>query len=303
MNYPPLEGETGSVDITGRAENFQEGSIPATAPAASTDVYPDFAVPLEEVEKRSRRLQQFVREQLTDGEDYGIIPGSNKPTLFKPGAEKLNAVFGFAPLAQVTNRVEDWNKGFVSYEVKVSLLNKRTGLIEAEGLGICNSRERRYAKQDAAGIANTVLKMARKRALVDATLSATQASGHFTQEAEDVDDPALRGPALRAEQPQNGTSTPEKAWQESRQPSYTATTAAGPNLLTDAQHRAILAIANRVFGRPATAEDFSQLTDKPLEDLTKAEASALIDRLRYRLPETASGSQTSKGEPRTGNRF
>lgn len=57
------------------------------------------------------------------------------------------------------------------------------------------------------------------------------------------------------------------------------------NFLTDAQHRAILSIAGRVFGRPATDEDFATLTDKPVEELSKGEASALIDRLRFRLGE------------------
>ena len=132
--------------------------------------------------------------------------------------------------------------------------------------------------------------MARKRALVDATLSATQASGHFTQDSEDTDDILSRPGSQRGE----NTSAPENPGQESRPSNYNATTAAGPNLLTDAQHRAILAIANRVFGRPATADDFSQLTDKPLEDLTKAEASALIDRLRYRLPDTARQQDSAK---------
>jgi hypothetical protein len=70
--------------------------------------------------------------------------------------------------------------------------------------------------------------------------------------------------------------------------------ASGGNSLTDAQHRAILAIANRVFGRPATSEDFAQLADKPLEELSKSEASALIDRLRYRLAENQSGSGTQQ---------
>lgn len=55
------------------------------------------------------------------------------------------------------------------------------------------------------------------------------------------------------------------------------------NVLTDAQHRAILALANRVFGHSATAEDFAGIVDKPIEQLTKGDASALIDRLRFML--------------------
>ncbi len=138
--------------------------------AAPPDVFPDFAISLEEANRRVGMLKEFVRDHMVEGEDYGIIPGtSTKPTLFKPGAEKLNAIFGLAPVVEITNRVEDWDKGFVAYEVKVTLLNKRTTNVEAEGVGNCNSRERRYKNQDAANIANTILKMAKKRCLGSTT--------------------------------------------------------------------------------------------------------------------------------------
>jgi hypothetical protein len=151
------------------------------------DVVPGFAISLDESARRIKLLRQFVQEQMVEGEDYGKIPGtSGKPTLFKPGAEKLNAIFGLAPIVEVSSRLEDWDKGFVAYEIKVTLINKRTREIESEGIGSCNSRERKYVKQDAANMANTILKMAKKRALVDATLSAVRASGLFTQDVEDL---------------------------------------------------------------------------------------------------------------------
>ncbi len=301
-NAAPLRTE--SQQITGNLGDFNQ--------SAPTDVFPEFAIPLEEANARIRTFQQYVREHMVEGEDYGVIPGSTKPTLFKPGAEKLNAIFGYAPRVEITNRVEDWDKGFMSYEAKVTLINKRSGFIEAEGLGSCNSRERRYARQDAAGIANTVLKMAKKRALIDATLSATRASGLFTQDLEDLDEfagrvatPAPRQEVTRQdnsrqEYSQPGASETSQEKQRENAPADETRTAysdggtANANSLTDAQHRAILAIANRVFKRPATAEDFAQLADKPLEDLSKSEASALIDRLRYRLAENQSAGQSNQ---------
>lgn len=160
----------------------------------TSDVVPEFAISIDESARRIALLKQFVQEQMKEGEDYGVIPGtSGKPTLFKPGAEKLNAIFGLAPLIEVTNRVEDWKEGFLAYEIKVTLLNKRTRELEAEGIGSCNSRERKYVKQDAANMANTILKMAKKRALVDATLSAIRASGIFTQDVEDLADNGALG--------------------------------------------------------------------------------------------------------------
>lgn len=88
-------------------------------------------------------------------------------------------------MTKVINRVEDYNKQFVLYEVCVTVFDK-DGNVVAEGLGSCNSRERKYLKTDFATNLNTVLKIAKKRAFVDAILTATHASRVFTQDVEDI---------------------------------------------------------------------------------------------------------------------
>lgn len=123
---------------------------------------------------------------MLEGVDYGLIPGCNKPSLYKSGAEKLCDIFGLSKLIEVINRTEDWSKGLFSYEIKATLINKKTGLVEAEGIGSCNSLEKKYKNQDGFTIANTILKIAKKRALVDAVLSSTRTSGLFTQDMEDI---------------------------------------------------------------------------------------------------------------------
>lgn len=263
------------------------------AGTAANDVFPDFAVDPAEMTRRTAMLKDYVREHMSEGEDYGIIPGGSKPTLFKPGAEKLNAVFGLSPLVELNNRVEDWDNGFVAYEVKVTLLNKRTQGIEAEGVGSCNSRERRYKNQDAANVANTILKMAKKRALIDATLSATRASGMFTQDLEDLDLGAQGdfGRPQRESAPQR----PSAPQARDHAPREVAVQNAD-NLLTDAQHRAILAIAGRVFGRHSREEDLDRMVNKPLDQLSKGEASGVIDQLRAMLGEEAQGAKGGDGE-------
>jgi hypothetical protein len=150
-------------------------------------VVPEIQVSIIEAKQRVELLQQFVKEMMKPGEDYGVIPGCPKPTLFKAGAEKLTDIFGFSKQLEVVNRVEDWEKGFFAYEVKITLISKRTGLIEAEGIGSCNSKEKKFRSQDAFSNVNTLLKMAKKRAIVDAVLSATRSSGLFTQDLEDID--------------------------------------------------------------------------------------------------------------------
>lgn len=148
---------------------------------------PEFAITVNEARERINMLQSFVKEMMIPKVDYGFIPNCEKPTLFKSGAEKLCDIFGFSKQLEILNRVEDWDKGLFNYEVKAVLINKRTGIIEAEGIGSCNNKERKYIKQDSYSIINTILKMAKKRAFVDAVLSATRSSGIFTQDIEELE--------------------------------------------------------------------------------------------------------------------
>lgn len=136
------------------------------------------AVPLNDIEA-------VVAKYLKAGRDYDRLPNTSKPTLLKSGAEILADVYGFRTSAKVINRIENYDKQFVLYEVCVTVVDK-DGNIVAEGLGSCNSRERKYLKSDFATILNTVLKIAKKRAYVDAVLTATHASKVFTQDIEDI---------------------------------------------------------------------------------------------------------------------
>jgi len=168
------------------SEGTETSLVPLNASSNSVQVVPEFAISFNEAKNRLVMLQSFVRELMIPGLDYGLIPGCPKPSLFKSGAEKLCDIYGFSKLIAVINRFEDWQQGFFSYEVKATLINKRTGLVEAEGVGSCNSKERKYKNQDAFNITNTILKMAKKRALVDAVLSATRSSAIFSQDIEDL---------------------------------------------------------------------------------------------------------------------
>jgi hypothetical protein len=176
------------IEVIAESHDEQIVQVPneSSAVLSVVSVVPDFAITLAEAKERIKMLQSFVREMMTPGVDFGLIPNCTKPTLLKPGAEKLCDIFGFSKQVVVENRVEDWSVGFVHYEVKTVLISKRTGAIEAEGVGCCNSKERKYKTQDGFSIANTILKMAKKRSLVDAVLSATRSSDLFTQDIEDI---------------------------------------------------------------------------------------------------------------------
>lgn len=158
--------------------------LPFTVSDKNTSL-PNIVVSTSESLKRIEELQIFVKDVMVQGVDYGLIKGFSKPSLLKPGAEKLCDAFGFSKVVDVVNRIEQWEAGIFAYEVKMTLIRKDNGLIEAEGLGSANGREAAFKHQDPYTIVNTVLKMAKKRALIDAILSATRSSGIFTQDIED----------------------------------------------------------------------------------------------------------------------
>ena len=57
--------------------------------------------------RRLAEFQEFVKDYLKEGEDFGIIPGTPKPTLLKPGADKLCELYGLADSYRILDKVED----------------------------------------------------------------------------------------------------------------------------------------------------------------------------------------------------
>lgn len=96
---------------------------------------------------RYAAFKEFVSKVLEKDRDYGEIPGTKKPTLLKPGAEKLGAFFGLRPVFVLQDSVNDWTgkdhgEPFFFREYKVQLY--RNGELVGEGIGSCNSWEKKY---------------------------------------------------------------------------------------------------------------------------------------------------------------
>lgn len=97
---------------------------------------------------RSRRdaLIGYVKTLMVEGQDYGKIPGTDKPTLLKPGAEKLVTFFGLSPVFVSERIVEDFGDGggepLFFYRYRCELY--RNGTLMGTGIGSCNSRESKY---------------------------------------------------------------------------------------------------------------------------------------------------------------
>jgi hypothetical protein len=151
---------------------------------AEYEMMPSMVVSLDDYARGLSDLKRFISSQMVNGTDYGVIPGTgSKPALLKPGAEKINAIFGLAPRYEHLEKVDDWEEGFFYRETKCVLISKRSGAVVAEGIGSCSTRERKYKNQTGADVHNTIVKMACKRAMVAATLAATRASGLFDENA------------------------------------------------------------------------------------------------------------------------
>lgn len=103
---------------------------------------------LEEAVERYNELVGFTRTIMKEGLDFGTIPGTGKPTLYKAGAEKLGTFFGLVPYFEEVLAVEDWTgkehggEPFFYYKIKCVL--KKNDYVVAECIGSCNSWEERY---------------------------------------------------------------------------------------------------------------------------------------------------------------
>jgi hypothetical protein len=182
----------------------------------STAVQPATA---QEIKGQVQRIQQVMRAVMHDKVHYGVVPGTPKPSLWKPGAEVLCATFHIAP----SYRVDDLSDhDCIRYRVTCVGTHQGTGIVMGEGMGECSSNEKKYkwrkaydreyaatddsrkrieygwdrekrqeyevkqVRTEPADLANTILKMACKRAQVAMTLNVTAASDIFTQDLEDL---------------------------------------------------------------------------------------------------------------------
>lgn len=107
--------------------------------------------------ERRNDLVKFVQAIMVEGKDFGAIPGTgDKPTLFKPGAEKLTTFFGLTPRfvdETVIENFVDPDRPFFYYRRKCQLW--KGDVMVAEASGSCNSREKKYRWRTASRVCPT----------------------------------------------------------------------------------------------------------------------------------------------------
>lgn len=247
MTAETIEGEAVEVDEPRAlviAEPHRQGHLVVGVGALSALTDDDFERNLAMLAKGVERAARIKRAIMVENEDYGLIPGTNKPSLLKPGAEKLALAYGLT--GSFSHEIK-YGDGDVAPPLTVVVdsylhLGGSDGPVVAQGMGMASSWEKRYrwrkggrvcpdcsksgviftkgrggqwwhpsdAKPDGGcganfaaddtrlvnqeigdienpdpyELGNTLLKMAEKRAYVDAVLRATASSGLFTQDME-----------------------------------------------------------------------------------------------------------------------
>jgi len=136
--------------------------------------------------KKINEFQEVIQKTLVPNHDYGQTFYGSKPSLLKPGAEKILMLLGLSSEYEIIEKIQDYEEGFFAYTIRCILT--KNGVVVTEGLGHCNSKEKKYEsdKQDKYMLGNTCLKMAKKRAQVDAALTVGSLSNIFTQDLEDM---------------------------------------------------------------------------------------------------------------------
>lgn len=184
---------------------------------------------MEALKNQRELLKIFVSSQLKRAKfddknaegfgegDYGIIPGTKKETLLKPGAEKILRLFNLGLRIRLADKEIDRHANFALFTYRAEVYHLRTGIAVAECEGSANSQEVKYRertvwRKNQKGISesvkeetpicdvlNTLMKMAQKRAMIGATILATAASDYFNHDIESPADAEAVGMKARVE--------------------------------------------------------------------------------------------------------
>lgn len=214
MNKPEKDGgELVVLETPVSEKNTQPLAVRSTF-----DIAPQqFAAGLARRKKNRKALISWIQESLVEGSDWGRIhvvkkeqcPDGkycsnpyhfSKPSLWKPGAEKIVGMMGLKSAWPNLSKYED----LVMEGRTIEQLLLRCELINDAGLVVSTGIGARALKDDY-GDLNKGFKMAKKSALVDAVLNCAGLSEIFTQDVEDMDPEKI---APGSQDPFNPTAEP-----------------------------------------------------------------------------------------------
>lgn len=119
-------------------------AVVPTVPTATLTVTP--SVEAAELVKRLEVIKSAMDQAMTKDVDYGVIPGTGtKPTLYKPGAEKLAVLFQFDVQTVIEKR---WGPGaHLTATAMSTVFHIPTGARVGSGEGLCSTFEKKYGKR------------------------------------------------------------------------------------------------------------------------------------------------------------
>ncbi len=146
-------------DVIGHATALVARPAAPAAPAVTWT--PTFAVAVDEAIERKNQKHRFFESVMVEGVHYGVIPGTIKPTLLKPGAEMLLANMGlqasFAdeepPVVDVTG-ADHAGEPYIRHR-RTCRIYRQLGtrederMIVAQASGSCSSWEPKYRYRSA----------------------------------------------------------------------------------------------------------------------------------------------------------
>jgi hypothetical protein len=122
--------------------------------------------------------------------DFGVVPGTKQPSLYKAGAQKIANAFGLLQHYTVESAIENPETPVFFYRVRcdlVKIAQDGTEYVFTSGHGSANTMEKRNGRNSAWDSANATLKMAEKRALTAAVIAIAGLADAFTQDMEAED--------------------------------------------------------------------------------------------------------------------
>lgn len=176
----------------------------------------DLAVMMKSETEKRKLLTEYISKHMVAGVDYGTIKfggKESKPSLFKPGSEKYLSLFRF--VAFFIKDTDTWEMagkvdGLFCYLCQIK---NSKGEVVGEGRGAANLKEK------AGWTVNNAVKIAEKRAQIDAVLRTGGLSDFFTQDLEDMVASYDNSPVDEKAVPVVTYDDPENV-QDDRGPSY-----------------------------------------------------------------------------------
>jgi len=205
---------------------------------ANTDIIVAPASSPAEYIKNLAIFNEFVGTCLKKGKHYGSIPGAKGQMLYQSGAEIIGKYFAIGSTQRLVEKTEDFERGFFAYTYESTGIHIPTQMKLGSVQRSCNSFETKYLyawvpekwatpeqiarkvdrkenqkykgsfdlkimklPHELAGIINTLMSMAQKRAHTAMVRQVTAASEFFQDEADEAP-PGKDGDTSKASNPQ-----------------------------------------------------------------------------------------------------